>query len=442
MHPRKLSCCLKGQPRICERSPKPKEKAWSAGSAMAVTLALLVALLATVALPAGAQTLTTLWSFGRLAKNGRTPLDGLYPNGGLILDAQGNLYGTTQNGGKDENGVVFEVSPSGTETLLYRFAKASGFSPFAGLVRDASGNFYGTTKLGGAGRVGTVFKLTPSGTETVLHSFADRPGTKKKPGDGWYPNTGVIFDAQGNLYGTTPVGGNYNCDPPQGCGAVYEVTQSGNEELLYSFNGGSDGAGPSGPLVFDAGGNLYGTTAYGGSTTYCDGNGCGTVFKLTPSGWETVLYSFTGSADESYPAAGLIFDGAGNLYGTTSCYYCSSGYGTVFKLTPSGAESTFYSFTGGADGAYPDAGLIFDGAGNLYGVTSGGGIFNCRGGQGCGVIFELSPSGTETVLYSFTGGNDGAFPNGPLVFDGQGNLYGTTSDGGAYGNGTVFKLTP
>jgi len=442
-----VTSSLKGKSRICEPSPKLMEKALSAGCAITVTLALLLPLLLIVALPVQAQTLTTLHSF----KGGS---DGRWATGGLVLDAQGNVYGSTLGGGTAHKnpgyGAIYEVSASGAETILYSFERAEdgkspgGTGPNGSLVRDSQGNFYGTTASGGANRnAGTAFKVSPSGTETVLHSFSGHRPNKKNPAeDGDKPGAGVILDGQGNLYGTTVWGGNYNCEDSSygGCGAVFEVTQSGSETLLHSFNGGSDGASPSAPLIFDAEGNLYGTTAYGGSTTYCDGSGCGTVFKLSPSGTETVLYSFTGGADGGIPIAGLIFDGQGNLYGTTEGGG-SFGYGTVFKLTASGTETVLYSFSGGADGEHPAAGVVLDSQGNLYG-TAGGGLNNSPCVGGCGVIFEVSPSGTETVLYSFTGGDDGYYPKGPLVFDGQGNLYGTTLAGGVYGWGTVFKLTP
>ena len=441
MRPRNLISCLKGQSRVCRRSPRPMTKILSGAFSIILVVASLFALLAANVVPVSAQTLTTLWSFGSYIR-GRGQ-DGSYPNGGLVLDPQGNLYGTTTTGGAHTFGTVFKVSPSGTETILYNLhGIASG--PVAGLLRDQSGNLYGTTAdtrsygYKGCEGIGAVFELAPSGKETVLHRFSQ---WKKKPPDVYCPVASLIFDAQGNLYSTALDGGNYKYCYGSGCGGVFRVTQSGSEKLLYTFNGGSDGAYPGAPLIFDAEGNLYGTTSEGGTTSCNPPYGCGTVFKLTPSGTETVLYRF-GGADGNSPA-GLVFDAEGNLYGTTfyggitsDCSGYQPGCGVVFELTPSGMETVLYSFTGGADGAYPSGGLIFDSEGNLYGATQNGGAY------GCGVIFELSPSGTETVLYSFTGGDDGAVPNGPLVFDSQGNLYGTTLYGGAKLVGTVFKLAP
>jgi uncharacterized repeat protein (TIGR03803 family) len=327
--------------------------------------------------------------------------------------------------------VVFKLSPSGTETVVYRFSGQDGANPHAGLVRDGAGNLYGTTSGGGAG-VGVVFKLSPSGTETVLHSFT---------GDDGINPLDLVRDAAGNLYGTTASGGSWNI------GVVFELVRSDStyqSKVLFTFTGNmkQDGAYPLAGLVRDVAGNLYGTTSYGGT------HGWGVVFKLSPTGSETVLHSFTNGADGAYPAAGLIQDAAGNLYGTT--YGAGAhGFGVVFELIrcdsePSGYEfRPLYSFTGGAAGAYPLAGLVRDMAGNLYGTTSYGGT------HGWGVVFKLSPTGSETVLHSFTNGADGAYPAAGLIQDAAGNLYGTTTQGGAtstceppYGCGVVFKLTP
>ena len=248
-------------------------------------------------------------------------------------------------------------------------------------------------------------------------------------GDGTGPTAGLIQDPQGNLYGTTEYGG-FN-----GAGTVFRVTPTGQETVIYSFSeAGGDGTRPTAGLIQDPQGNLYGTTDYGGF------NGAGTVFRVTPTGQETVIYSFAGTGgDGAYPATGLIRDTQGNLYGTT----LSGGrlyQGTVFKLTPTGQETVLYSFAAGGDGADPTAGLIQDTQGNLYGTTSNGGTSNsCYGG--CGTVFKLTPTGQETVLYSFTGaGGDGAYPGASLVQDAQGNLYGTTQAGGS-GGGTLFKVT-
>ena len=315
---------------------------------------------------------------------------------------------------------MFKVDPSGRETVLHSFAPdvGDGAIPWGSLVMDTAGNLYGTTEFGGSSGNGTVFKVDPSGSETVLYSFTNSGG------DGALPIGGVVIDMAGNLYGTTEVGGS------SGNGTVFKVDSSGSETVLYSFaNSGGDGANPVAGLVMDTAGNLYGTTEFGGSSD------SGTVFKVDPSGSETVLYSFTNSGgDGAYPFAGLVMDTAGNLYGTTA-QGGSSNNGTVFKVDPSGSETVLYSFTNsGGDGQSPEAGLVMDAAGNLYGTAHGGGSF------GNGIVFKVDPSGSETVLHGFTG-SDGADPEAGLIMDKAGNLYGTTAFGGTSDNGTVFKLT-
>jgi uncharacterized repeat protein (TIGR03803 family) len=299
-------------------------------------------------------------------------------------------------------------------TTLYSFTgggSGDGANPSAGLMADPAGNLYGTTAEGGASGRGTVFQLDPSGNLTVLHSFTG--------GDGSHPRAALIADAAGNLYGTTISGG------VQDAGTVFQLTPPGTLNVLYSFTGSGDGALPWAGMIADASGNLYGTT-YGGGA-----NGQGTVFQLDPSGTLTVLYSFTGGNDAS-PWAGLIADAAGNLYGTTEG---GDGPGEVFQLTPSGTPNVLHNFTG-RDGAIPHGGLIFDAPGNLYGTTHNGGT------SGYGTVFQLTPAGTLNVLHSFTGGSDGAYPEAGLIADTAGNLYGTTWGGGAGGQGTVFQLTP
>ncbi len=303
-------------------------------------------------------------------------------------------------------------------SVLYAFMYIpDGGLPMGVLVRDAQGNLYGTTWGGGAYSDGTVFKLDTSGNETVLYSFTGPPY-------GAYPQAGLVRDAQGNLYGTTYWGGVSNS------GTVFKLDTSGNETVLHSFGENSgDGTYPSAGLVRDAQGNLYGTTAFGGAY-----GGSGTVFKVDPTGNETVLYSFTGTGgDGRVPYAGLVRDAQGNLYGAT---WGGGAYsdGTVFKLDTSGNETVLYSFTGPPDGAYPQAGLVRDAQGNLYGTTYRGGVSNS------GTVFKLDTSGNETVLHSFTGPPDGAYPQADLVRDAQGNLYGTTYHGGVSDSGTVFKL--
>jgi uncharacterized repeat protein (TIGR03803 family) len=377
------------------------------------------------ALPA--QTLTTLYSF--CSQSGCA--DGSSPVAGLLRDSAGNLYGTTQHGGPYNVGVVFKLDPSGNATVLHSFTGADGSFPDAGLIMDLAGNIYGTSSAGGASGGGTVFKLDPSGNETVLRSFSIPPCSGGPClEDGGSPLGGLVIDPSGNLYGTT-FGGGSILDG----GIIFRVDLAGNETVLHRFGFSDsgpfeipDGMRPAAGMIMDKAGNLYGTTGLGGSAD------SGTVFKLDPSGNETILYNFTGGSDGVFPAGDLVADLAGNLYGTTE-FGGSAGFGTVFKLDSSGNEILLHSFTGG-DGLLPHGGLVRDLAGNLYGTTSDGGAF----GRG-GTVFKLDSSGNEAVLYTFTGGSDGGGPVGDLVADLAGNLYGTTFFGGAHNAGTVFKLT-
>jgi len=389
----------------------------------------------------GAQTYTVLHRFKG------SPTDGAYPFGPLTGDSAGNLYGTTGSGGASNAGVVFKLAKAG-EILLYSFTGGEDGKDPNGVIRDLAGNLYGATYAGGASGYGAVFELDRTGTETVLYSF--RGGA-----DGALPNGGMVQDPAGNLYGTTVSGGLFLCSGYGGsgggpCGVVFKVDTAGTEEVLYSFTGGADGWEPSAGPIGDSAGNLYGTDYinYG----VC----CGVVYKLDDTGKFTVLYTFLGGADGANPAASLIRDSAGNFYGTTvhggiDGDDCSipfqTGCGVVFKLDTTGTETVLYSFTGGADGANPSAGLIRDAAGNLYGTTPNGGIFNSTCTAGCGVVFKLDTAGKETVLYSFTGGADGAYPYA-LIRGPAGNFYGTAYNGGIVnstctsGCGVLFMLQP
>jgi uncharacterized repeat protein (TIGR03803 family) len=388
-------------------------------SALALAIILVPAIIATI--PAQAQTYTysVLYSF-------MGGPDGENPWAGVVVDAQGNLYGTTTGGGSYGNGTVFKVDTAGTETVLHSFGNSpDGANPYyAGVVLDGQGNLYGTTFAGGAYGNGTVFKVDTTGSETVLYSFGNSP-------DGANPDAGVVLDGQGNLYGTTFAGGAY------GNGTVFKVDTTGSETVLHSFGNSPDGANPDAGVVLDGQGNLYGTTEVGGS-----GFG-GTAFKVDTSGNEIVLYSFCSQAhcyDGLYPRAGVVLDAQGNLYGTTSVGGDSgykSGYGTVYKIDQSENETVLYAFTASAKhGAFPYAGVVLDAQGNLYGTTQKGGS-----GPNLGTVFTLDGAGNESLLQSFSGKTGGgAIPLAGLVLDAQGSLYGTTASGGAYEAGTVFRL--
>jgi len=348
-------------------------------------------------------------------------------------------------------GTVFERTASGTLKTLYAFAGApDGDNPVGGLVRDSKGNLYGATAYGGnAGGVcgtlgcGIVFELVKTGvsyTEKVLYAFTG--GT-----DGANPYSGLVRDTGGNLYGTTVAGGGSACISGTGCGTVFKITSDGNEEVLYSFTGNADGATPSASLILDPAGNLYGTTPHGGNFDgECATLGCGVVFKVTPAGQEVVLYTFKGGADGQSPMAPLVRDGKGNLYGTTStggdvsnpwCRVEQNGCGIVFELTEQGALRTLYTFKGyPKDGQHPIAGVIRDRQGNFYGTTDWGGPSND------GTVFKVTSSGLETVFHSFVGGTDGQNPFSSLVLDAEENLYGTALYGGAFGDGVLFKVIP
>jgi uncharacterized repeat protein (TIGR03803 family) len=312
-----------------------------------------------------------------------------------------------------------QAAQAQTFTVLHNFTgKPDGSSPQAGLVRDAEGNLYGTTPSGGASNVGTIFKVDSSGNETVLHSFNVE--------DGEFPIGGVLRDASGNLYGTTQQGG------ARQCGTIFRFNANGTLTELHDF-GGADGCAPEAGLTQDAQGNLYGTTTNGGSSGY------GTVFKLSKSGKETVLHSFVGGTkDGLWPYAGVILDDEGNLYGDTSSGGASD-YGIVYKLSQSGKLTILHSFTGFiTDGCVPDGLLVMDKSGDLFGTTSACGSSGY--GEGDGVVFKIVRNKTEFLLYKFTGGSDGGVPYAGVVRDSAGNSYGTTLYGGTEGTGTVFKL--
>jgi uncharacterized repeat protein (TIGR03803 family) len=378
-------------------------------------------------------------------------------NPGALINVGGTLYGTTAGGGgsgpdcfsnDDTCGTVFKVTTDGAETVLYAFkGEPDGCIPNAALI-NSGGVLYGTTLRCGTGfdSYGTVFKVTTAGAETVLHSFQ---GVYQGANDGANPEAGLI-NIGGTLYGTTSEGGNPG-PSGFGYGTVFKITKAGTETVLYSFTGTApDGYFPTDALI-NVGGTLYGTTSYGGDASCSNNNccqlngyGCGTVFKVTEVGAETVLYSFVGGSDAYGPNAGLI-DVDRTLYGTTpwggGLGNCSGGCGTVFNLTMTGAETVEYRFQTSHDGLLPSAGLIKVGD-KFYGTTSIGGK-GCGKVPGCGTVFSLTKTGIQKVVYRFAGSDtgDGAHPTGGLI-NVDGTLYGTTVGGGSSGNGTVFAITP
>jgi uncharacterized repeat protein (TIGR03803 family) len=386
------------------------------------------------------------------------PDDGAIPDSELLLDSAGNIYGTTDVGGRAKGtcpqggcGTAFKMDEAGKMTWVYRFNAPKSNTTEAGLLRDKAGHLYGTTVLGGdtncySSGCGTVFRLNSAGTkETVLYKFTGTP-------DGWFPTAPLTEDASGNLYGTTYSGG------ASGYGTVFKLGATGKETILHSFagppSGGGDGALAYEGLTRDTAGNLYSVTLEGGAY------GKGVVFKLDTTGSETLLYSFRGGSDGSYPNSELVPDSAGNLYGTTheggNGQCGGTGCGTVFKLTRGSGgnwtESILYVFCSRSncdDGEYPQ-GLTLDAAGNVYGTTVFGGAYQNCNGEACGVVFKLDTAGKEAVLHNFTGGADGGGPGASVIRDSAGNLYGSTQVGGDpnctiagdSGCGVVFKLTP
>jgi uncharacterized repeat protein (TIGR03803 family) len=375
--------------------------------------------------------------------------DGDSPLAGLVRDSNGAVYGSTLEGGNSECGygvgcgVVFKLSPGASgfvETALYSFVRPD-FWPNPGLIIDQLGNLYGTT----SSEYGSVFELSPSGngySRRVLYEF-------KGGVHGENPQFGVVEDKDSALYGTTHFGGTGNGD-------VFKLTPNGKayvESELYSFRGNrfNDGQFPDYGVNADKSGNLYGVTSSGGSG--CGSSGCGTVFKLTRKASkyeESVLHSFTGSSDGIGPSGGLVIDKDGALFGVTSGGGGAHDAGVVFKLTPSGksySETVIHSFAGGTGAGSPTGALVLDDAGDLFGVSSGG-------ASGAGVVYKLTPKGSRYVIslvYSFNGETDGFRPLGPLLIDSQGQLFGTTAAGGTgpcndgptgpTGCGTVFEIS-
>ena len=401
-------------------------------------------LCATTVIVSPAQVFTTLSDFD--GPNGANP-----QAESLVQGTDGNLYGTTSEGGSAQScpggcGTVFKVNALGALKALHSFCErancADGAQPAGGLALGTNGRFYGTTFSGGGG--GTVFKITPEGMFTMVYSFCAQPNCD----DGYGPIAGLIQAADGNFYGTTADDGAYG-----DYGTVFKITPQGNLTTLHSFDG-NDGALPYGSLVQGKDGALYGTTETGGDQSCnADSGGCGTVFKVTPEGKLITLHIFKGT-DSASPGGSLVQAADGNFYGTTAGFLAcnvSSECGTVFKISPGGKLTTLYKFCAQAncnDGAHPVAGLVHATDGNFYGTTLAGGGGDCVGadfGSGCGTIFKITPSGALTTLHSFDSA-DGAYPYGGLLQATNGSFYGTAYSGGNLsceapnGCGTVFSM--
>jgi uncharacterized repeat protein (TIGR03803 family) len=345
-------------------------------------------------------------------------------------------------------GFAAQTAQAQTFSVLYSFCSQSGCTdgatPNDSPIVDSEGNVYGTTLVGGGATDGGIAFEISGGTETLLHNF-------NAFATGEFPEGGLIRDSSGNFYGTASSGGNdtvHSLCRGKGCGVVFELGPSGADTTLFTFFDSDihhvpnyNGYGPYGSLLRDGNGNLFGTTlGFGAKYT-------GSVFELSANGGEGVLHWFgTYKKDGKFPNGGLVMDSEGNIYGTTNRggQYGAKQSGTIFEINAAGVESVLHSFGGRKglqNGTTPNGGLALDGAGNLYGTTAtGGNLVNCT--NGCGTVFAFSPAGVETVLYTFTGTPDGSAPTGGMIRDGQGNFYGTTAAGGVYGAGTVFKLTP
>ena len=368
--------------------------------------------------------------------------EGEYADTDLETDSAGNIYGTTVLGGDFGSGTVFQLSHTGNvwvHTVLYSFTgEADGGEPYKGITLDREGNLYGTAVTGGSGSCeggcGVAYKLTNSGgtwTQTVIHAFTGGD-------DGSGPGARVTVDQAGNVYGMAPTGGAY------GLGTIYKIHQEQNGtwnlRVIHAFTGGADGATGSAGRMILRHGHLYGAATAGGRY------GSGVVFELTPTQvgeWDfRTIYLFRGQPDGSFPYGALLFDASGNIYGTTY-YGGANNIGAAYALTPRAngewREKVLYSFQGGTDGNSPISNLVFDTAGNLYGTTS-------EGGLGLGTIFELSPVGgghwMETVVHRFQGPPDGAFSYNGMVVDSFGNFYGATVHGGINDDGSIYQFTP
>jgi uncharacterized repeat protein (TIGR03803 family) len=361
-------------------------------------------------------------SYGVVYEFFSVPGDGFQPYSEVIADDAGNLYGGTPFGAGGY-GAVYRIDPAGNETLLAQFAggRLDGGRPYGALLRDGRGNLWGTTALGGVSNLGTLFRIDSLGHRAIVHHFFGGP-------DGAHPFDGLVRDAQGNLYGTTRNGGAWNS------GTIYRLDPAGSYSILHTFTRGAEGGFPT-ALTIDRKGNLYGATSIGGPAN------AGVVFKRLASGQLIVLHGFAGGAGGATPYAGVTLDRYGNIYGTTAYGGTTTasyptGAGVVYRVSAKGRFTVLHAFSGGLDGALPFGGVTLDSAGNAYGTATYGGANNA------GTAFKIDTSRKLSLLHTFAGPADGANPNARPRFDGRGALVGTTTFGGTYNGGVVYRIVP
>ncbi len=388
----------------------------------AKTLRILAVVIPLLLGEAGAQTFTSIHQFGPTpGSDGNRPY-----TVHLIQASDGNFYGTTEFGGTNGVGTVFRITPAGTETVLYQFgfsAPNEGYTPEAGVVQGSNGNFYGTTYAGGTNHYGTVFKMTPSGVLTNIHTFTGNP-------DGNTPFAPLVLGTDGFLYGTTSAGGAH------GYGCVFKIDTTGDLTVIWSFTNGLDGSDPYAGVYQGSDGEFYGAAYYGGGSANCSFGGCGTVYKVTSAGTFTSLHQFGYTpSDGQHPMGGIVQGYVGDYFGTTTAGGTNS-EGTVFRITSAGTLTTLYQFGGlNEDGLTPEAGLMQNSDGYLYGVTFEGGT------NGVGTLFKIGPGGGLVYVHDFDAFiGDGLYPNGSPVEGFDGNLYGTATAGGTNSGGTVYTF--
>jgi uncharacterized repeat protein (TIGR03803 family) len=368
--------------------------------------------------------------------------DGSIPNGDLIQDRAGNFYGTTESGtGSSLFGLVYKLDSTGTETVLYRFTGgADGALPYGRLLRTGDGTIYGTTLSGGdpVCQCGTIYKLTSDGNLTVLHAFIGGTDGMQNAGQ----PEGALLRIGNDLYGATYFGGTPTCDPGLGCGTLFKITRDGEETVLYRFSGGADGAFPR-DLIADSAGNIYGVSESGYNSESLNG----AVFKMDNTLLLTNIYNFKGGNDGSFPYWRLTAGTNGIVYGTTLSggnTGCSSGFcGVVFSLdTTTGIETVLHRFAIQAGDGQQPSGALLNFAGNMVGTTYFGGKVNAACSLGCGVVYQVESSGDYLLLHTFSGGTDGSAPRGALIAGSDGALYGAAASGGIGNNGVIFKIVP